>query len=214
MRSDGKIGVSGLDMDGGKRPLSVSAIDKVGRCKLDRECAAPKSTHRTYAKMIGVFFVCAIALALVAAVVHIQAGNDREQTAKSAAPPPPQLLIGFTYAAGGGIVPSCTVTITNLRTMDVNTTTSSADYGYYEFDMQMTTNGWLTGDTIRVEATDAGGTVYGMNESVTSGAFGGFDWIDVTLDTAIPEFPMAIVPIVGMVALVAVASVVRRRGEQ
>jgi hypothetical protein len=51
----------------------------------------------------------------------------------------------------------------------------------------------------------------GWNESVTLPM--GFVAIDVTLNGVIPEFPMMVLPVVGLLAMFIVVSI-RRRGKQ
>ncbi|MBE3042296.1 hypothetical protein IMZ48_06895, partial [Candidatus Bathyarchaeota archaeon] len=87
--------------------------------------------------------------------------------------------------------------------------------GYYEIDLNnplIFPSTYLDGDLINVTAIDRTGTSIGWNESAVPG--GPTMTMDVTLTgTAIPEFPMVIVPVMGMLALFVVVRL-RRRGEE
>jgi hypothetical protein len=174
-----------------------------------------------YAKIVSMLVMCAAATIVVSAIAH--ASVDTEKTAAPAAPSalapgPPYLLWGNTYDALGDPV-ECDITVTNVNTGEINTTNSyivppwPLD-GYYEIDLQnQFPSGVQIGDLINVTATDRSGTTIGWNESAVPG--GGSMNMDVTLTgTAIPEFPMVIVPVTGMLALFAVVALIRRGEEQ
>lgn len=184
----------------------------------------PKNLGSTYARMryakiVSMLVICAAATIVVSAIAH--ASVDTE---KAAAPPIaladlpniPYLLWGYTTDALGNPY-ECYVTITNLRTGEVNTTNSfivppwPLD-GYYEFDLANgPLLGYLVGDMYNVTAVSAVSGTIGWNESAVPG--GGSMWMDVTLtETVIPEFPMVIVPVTGMLALFVVMRL-KRRGE-
>lgn len=126
-----------------------------------------------------------------------------------APPPPPYEIFGFTYADAGKttVLPDCIVNITNTRTGDWNLTFSTADYGFYRFDLWNQTNDWQVGDIINVTAYKD--MAIGWTEAEATG--GAYIWADVCLTAVIPEFPMVVLPVVGMLAVLAVVSFVRRR---
>jgi hypothetical protein len=171
-----------------------------------------------YAKIVSMLVICAAAIVVVSAIAH--ASVDPEKAASPAAPPalapgPPYLLWGSTYDGVGSPV-ECIITVTNLNTGDFNTTNSwQVDPwpldGYYEIDLQnQFTSGVTIGDIINVTAIECNGTAIGWNESAVPG--GGSMSMDVTLTgtVEIPEFPMAILPVTGMLALFAVVRLKRR----
>jgi len=104
----------------------------------------------------------------------------------AAAGPPltPYLLYGYTTDALG-IPYECYVTITNLRTGEVNTTNSfQVDPwpldGYYEFDLANDIIlGYMVGDLYRVDAVSVSGTMAGSTTAAVPG--GGAFPVDVTL---------------------------------
>jgi len=93
-------------------------------------------------------------------------------------PPPPFNVFGQTLDSSGAVVPSCDITIQNLRTGDVVYTTSDADYGYYEYDLNKLPSGYLDGDIIKVTATK--GSLSGSAEGALSKALG-FLYLNVVL---------------------------------
>lgn len=183
----------------------------------------PRSAYARmrYAKIVSMLVICAVATVVVSAIAH--ASVDTEKVAAPAAPalgPPltPYLLWGYTTDALGNPL-ECDITVTNVRTGEVNTTNSyivppwPLD-GYYEIDLaNQFTSGYLDGDLINVTAINGTSIGWiGWNESAVPG--GGSMTMDVTLDGTweIPEFPMVIAPVAGMLALFLVMRL-KRRGE-
>jgi hypothetical protein len=123
-------------------------------------------------------------------------------------PPPPYSVFGYVYDSLGNLAFSASVTVTDVTTGAVWTTITDTEYGYYLVDLESNETGWDMGDTILVEITL--GTDAGFNTGV---AAGGYLQLDVSM-VAIPEFPMVIVPVVGMIAIAAVVSFTRRRDEK
>jgi hypothetical protein len=204
---------------GTTRAVASSEIDliTVSRPKKARSAYA----RMRYAKIVSMLVICAAATIVVSAIAH--ASVDTEKVAAPAAPAPgapgtPYFLTGYTTDALGNPV-ECNITVINLRTLEVNTTNSyivppwPLD-GYYEIDLANSfPSGVQDGDLINVTAIDRTVTTIGWNESAVPG--GGFMSMDVTLTgTAIPEFPMVIVPVTGMLALFAVVALSRRGEEQ
>ena len=136
-------------------------------------------------------------------VVQVKNGNP---------PPFPYTVYGGTFASDGVTpLPFCWVNITDERTGATLYGTQSDNTGAYSVDVSPLVE--QTGDTLTVQATAPGKT--GSNTGVvdTSVPYLG---IDVTLTaTAIPEFTTIVIPIVGMISVLAVASVVssRRKAE-
>ncbi len=134
---------------------------------------------------------------------------------KPSSPPPiPYNVIGYVYESDGvTIVLNAAVTITDTRTGAVWLTTTDAEFGYYVLNLNLNETGWEMGDTIVVDANN--GVQSGTNSGVT-GATGNeaFLLLDVTLTVAIPEFPMVVLPVLGMIGVAAVLSLRTRFDEK
>lgn len=176
----------------------------------------PKSLRSSYsnmrfAKLVSMLVICAAATILVSAIAH--ASVDAARVA-APAPGPPFMLEGLTLDPVGTPY-SCLVTVTNLRTGETNTTVSDALDGYYRIDLQnQFDSGYLVGDLINATAINDTALLIGWNQLPAGG--GGSMWMDITLDgvyNPIPEFPMLIVPVMGVLALFAVVRL-RRKGEE
>lgn len=135
-------------------------------------------------------------------------------------PPTPHTILGFTYD-DDGVTPinGAIVNITNTRTGETtqwNETRPSwdPDANVYSIDLSELPTAWILGDIINVTAWKD--TEIGWNEGpITDNPFA-YDQIDVNLNGTwvppIPEFPMVILPVGGMLVLFAVVSL--RRKEQ
>lgn len=174
------------------------------------------SAARRNAKTASVLLVCAAAIFIISSVAALPVGKAIAEGPSApgveAPPVPPYYAAGYTWDASGTVIlPDCVVNITNVRTGAWNLTTSDGS-GFYIFDIANQLpepGGFLVGDTINVTATKD--LAMGWNESVTQPL--GYVAIDVTLNGVIPEFPMAVLPVVGLLAMFVVASV-WRRGKQ
>jgi chitodextrinase len=105
------------------------------------------------------------------------------ESALSGKAPPgtPHPVFGFTYAADGvTTVPNCDVTIVNVATGEMLTTTSSID-GIYSIDLSELQLGWAVGDTLEVTATAMGGVLIGSSSAPVTDTPAGYDQIDVIL---------------------------------
>jgi len=226
----GKVRPYGSDRKCDSRSNRIDATRAVASSGSDMIATSrPKNPRSTYARMryskiVSMLVICAAATIVVSAIAH--ASFDTEKAAAPAAPPAqdappvtPYLLFGYTMDPLGNPF-ECDITITNLRTLEVNTTNSyivppwPLD-GYYEFDLANgPLLGYVDGDPYNVTAISVSGTLIGWNESAVPG--GGSFPMDVTLNgtVEIPEFPMAIVPVTGTLALFAVVALIRRREEQ
>jgi hypothetical protein len=189
----------------------------------------PMSLRSAYARMrsaktISMLIVCATAILIVSAIVLASVGKENAPLPKTSrdakdnqpvpAPGQPFLVRGIVRDSVGAIVVGADVTITNMRLgvpIAVGTWVSEFD-GYYEYDMGYETSGGvLPGDVMNVVAVK--GTLTGSVDATVPDPAGPYINVDVTVLTAIPEFPTVIVPITGMLALFAVVSL-RRRGEE
>jgi len=165
---------------------------------------------KRYGKALAVIFLVATSAVVVSAL----AMNPGRQVPAgiSDIPAPPNLIIGgFTFDEFSAKLGDCAVTITHVKTGNFTVLYSGASgptLGFYSYKPS-----WediSQGDDIKVTAVK--GVMTG--ESVGYVSSSPNLQIDVTLNVLIPEFPMVIVPVVGMMALIAVVSLRRRGGEQ
>ena len=165
---------------------------------------------RRYVKTVSMLLVfCAATMLVVSALALTEAANAKQ-------PGAPHTVFGYTFAADGvTALNGCIVTITNTRTaesMVFNETHAGWDPGtnIYSVDLtELDEHGWAFGDILNVTAVN--GFDIGWNESAITDTPAGYDQIDVTLNgTVIPEFPMLLLPVGGMIALIAVVSFRRR----
>ena len=106
------------------------------------------------------------------------------------------------------------VTITDNNTGAVWTNVTDDVFGFYTVDLNTQPLNWNASDTIYVYATD--GTYEGSNEGIALGPGNeAYLWLNIAMNSpvGIPEFPMVIMPVIGIVAIAAVVSLKRRRGE-
>jgi hypothetical protein len=163
-----------------------------------------------------ILVMCAAAILIVSALALGAFGTDGTTepgipgSSESRPPGPPYNVIGYVYDAGGSVVPDCNVTIKNTRTG--NSSNDTTDYaGFYIYDLNTIPGDWQDGDLINVSAEDAG--MVGYNES--NAVLGGPGLLmNIHMIYVIPEFPMVLVPIVGMLAIFAVKARFGRRGEE
>jgi hypothetical protein len=122
-------------------------------------------------------------------------------------PPMPYGVWGYVLDASSNPAFLATVTITELATGAVYTTTTDAEWGYYYVNLNDNETGWSMDDSVSVYV------VLGTQEGTGSGVIaGGALQVDVALtDTGIPEFPMVVLPVIGMLVVVAVVNLTRRR---
>jgi len=123
-------------------------------------------------------------------------------------PPPPTNVFGYVWDSDGNPIMGASVTVTDTNTGAVWYLIADIDPGFYMLDLNSNETGWAVGDTIVVEANYGGAT--GTNSSVLSDVY---LELDITLGPAIPEFPMVVLPVLGVIAIAAVASLSRRRTE-
>jgi len=199
------------EADSGRIGLYGSGMSALSQSKNRR----PACARGRYPKRIPpVLLVCAAAIIFVSAIAVAPIGKGQDGAAQlqapgiAAAPPPPYFVIGYTYDAGGVALPNCSVNITDLRTGAYCNTLASDANGFYQYDLNTITGGWTVGDMINVTAQKD--LAIGWNESAATS--GPYLRMDVTLGTVIPEFPTVIVPVAGMLVLIAAVGF-RRRGK-
>lgn len=168
----------------------------------------PAGARRRHAKTISVLVVCAVAGIFISAIALASVGN--ENAAHIQAPGIPHSVIGYIYDPGGAPVDGASVNITNLRTGEYDNTSVTMAGGFYAFDLNDLPSAYEDGDSVSAVAwLDP---LSGDNRTIIT-TVGPYDWLNVTLGTVwIPEFPMVILPISGMLVLFAVVSL-RRRNE-
>jgi len=215
MDNKAKNGLNGLDTSSSSCSRNVKMRPAVGsymdHAKGVSRPKNPKSAHLSgrHSKTIVLLIMFAAAIVIVSGVALAPVGKEKtsQPADSSAAPGPPYPVAGYTYDALGAILPSCELNITDLDTGEYNNTIVSGLNGYYAVNLGSFA-AWNDGDIIKVTAVN--GALVGENQSAVAGSY---LRLDVTLDVPIPEFPMVIVPVMGMMALVAVMSL-RRRGEE
>jgi len=180
----------------------------------------PKRLRSTYARMryakiVSMLVICAAAIAVVSAVAYASVSSEKARALDLL---PPYMWQGFITDTVGNPNYNCTVTITNVRTGESNITWSDPFDGYYGMDIQHALpSAFLPGDLINVTAINETADLIGWTEQAVPTPPGGSFWGgDVVLDgtySAIPEFPMVIVPVMGMMILF-VAVGLRRKGRE
>lgn len=212
----------GLD-DSGGRTKSHGGGDRHQSSGIDRAREARASIvsrpRMSRARLASALIVCVAAIVIVSAMALASVGKGSAtlpKTSRSAedaqpAPGTPFLVFGIVYDSLGNPVAGATVVITNENTTEFVTLTSEFD-GYFESDMQAsTTTGCVPNNTMNVTATY--GTQIGWINATIPDPAGPYLSMDVTIyeSSVIPEFPMVVMPIVGIMVLFTAASLRRRR---
>lgn len=227
MNGAGRIGLSG---DGSKPYPGNGRAKEIGRygdakSALPRPRKARMSRERRGSVSVSALIVCAAAILVFSSIAFASVGKGNaaddqtsllvsqpppSQLAQSRQPLPPELVQGMVFEADGVTgVPDCLVNVTNTRTGDWNWTYTDPVWGWYEYDMNFFATGWLEGDLINVTAMSNSSTV-GWNEGVIT-SNPALTLEIVLTGTLVPEFPMAVVPVLGLMALFATVSLVRRK---
>lgn len=225
MNRSNEIGLYGIGMNGESRPrkarsnrslsASLGVRSRLRRFRLE-------SAMKRYSKTIAMLIVCVAAIIVISAIASVPMGKVKasnpgpEDAADGAsvldrAPVTPYFLAGYTYDAFGVALPDCLLNITNLRTGAWNLTTSSAT-GFYTQNLHYMAGDFLEGDLINVTATKD--LAIGWNESAVPTPMGSYMPMHVTLSYEIPEFPMVIMPVGGIMLVLFAAVSARRRGEK
>lgn len=215
----------GIDTNDGPRSRKMETTRLVGSIESGKHVNSRLKnlgsirTRRRYVKAFSMLLVlCAAAMVVVSALALTEASQATISIKDKQPPPTPHTIYGFSWAADG-VTPmvGSIVVVTNTRTGEF-TTWNETHEGWdptsniYSIDLSEMPTAWVVGDLINVTSTN--GASIGWNESVVTDNPFGFDQIDVTLDgTPIPEFPMLILPVGGIIALFAVVSL-RRKGKE
>ncbi len=211
MNSRGKY-EHGIDTNGGSRSRKMRMTRLVGPIESGKDVNSRlKSLGSAHARSGYVKTVSMLLVVCAAAIVVISAVALTEASQGTKAPPgTPHPVFGYTFDSDGTTaLPGCDVVITDMTSMEQIITTSDPTLGIYSVDLSSLTLGWTVGDILNVTATK--GTQIGWSEAPITDTPSGYDQIDVTLNgTAIPEFPMLILPVGGMIALFAVVSLKRK----
>jgi len=167
-----------------------------------------------YAKIVSMLVICATAIAIVSAITYASVSSEKARALDLL---PPYMLEGLITDTVGSSY-NCTVTVTNVRTGESNITWSDPIDGYYRMDIQHALpSAFLAGDPINVTAINVTADLIGWNDRLVPTPPGGSMWLDVTLNgtySAIPEFPMVIVPVMGMMILFVAVGLTRKGKEQ
>lgn len=130
-----------------------------------------------------------------------------------ALPPPPYSVWGYVTDAALNPIYGATATVVDLRTGAVWTYTDVDLLGFYSVDLNSNATGWAAGDTINV--TLVKDTLIGWNEGIAlSPGNEAYLELDAELSVAIPEFSTVVLPVVGIVVLVALLGLKSRRDER
>jgi len=177
-----------------------------------------RRNRRTTPKNAGIRAVVVSGIVAIAAAVILVAAmalvysSDHASTRQdiptgTLAPLPPFFLVGFTYDQGGAILGGCAINITDVTTGAWNNTTvSDISTGYYICDINNGLAGGVAGSQV-INVTAVNGALSGANETTLPSVLPAFVQMDITLTlVVIPEFGSYMVPIVGMIGLVAVIS--------
>lgn len=217
----GKVGTNGLTKSSNaNRAFELYARSRKG---ISRSLVLRSSSaKRQRARAIGLAMVFAAAVAIISASALIPVGAQTPLSEKILARPPglPFTVFGFCWDGVDNttVLAGVTVTVKNVNTSESDVYVTAAD-GYFAVDVSTVNPNFPTGslvnDTINVTAVL--GTKIGWSQAkIIDLDNPPVMWQDVTLNegVAIPEFPMIIVPVLGMAALVAVVSIRRGRSEQ
>lgn len=211
----------GLDGNGASRSSRSRGVDMPrvavsshgsGMSVISRSMSCePAGSRRRHTRALSVLAVCVVAGIIISALALVSVGY--QNAAHVQAPGAPHTVRGYITDVGGVTrVGGANVNITNLRTGAWNNATVSAGNGYYNYDLSGLAGSWDIDDPIRAVAWSTSLSLGGENVTILTGVGPG-EWLNVTLGTVIeiPEFPMVILPISGMLVLFAVVSLRRRR---
>lgn len=194
--------------------------DRIGRSLYTKPTGrSPAPARRRNVRISALLAFTAVAVIVASAALLPNGGEPTDpaipgRSSDLGAPPLPYYIYGWTNDSGGVPVPFSTVTITNVDLGGEAVVTSQAD-GRYMYNLANMAVGepaeyYENGDLIRVEAED--GSLSGMSEGYVV-LPGQFTVINVTLDTVIPEFPMVIAPVAGILAMFIIVRSRRRNTE-
>jgi len=219
MNGNSKIGLDGNGVSRNSRsrgidvPRATASSHGSGMSMISRSMSCePAGARRRHTKTLSVFAICVIVGIIVSAFALVSVGYRNAAQSKDLELP--HGVRGYVYDTDGVTkVAGASVNVTNVNTGASNNVTVSDSNGYYNFDLNTLSGGWNIGDQVRAVAWL--GTVSGENETILTGV-GPSEWLNVTMGTVIviPEFPMVLLPISGMLVLFAVVSLRRRNEDQ
>lgn len=217
MNGNSRIGLDGSGASRSSRsrgvdmPRAAVSSHGSGMSVISRSMSCePAGARRRHTRTLSVFAVCVVAGIIISAIALVSVGY--QNAAHVQAPGQPHSVRGYICDVDGVTrVAGANVNITNLRTGSWNNATVSAGNGYYNYDLNGLSGSWDVDDTIRAVAWSTSLSLDGENFTVLTGVGSG-EWLNVTLGTVIviPEFPMVLLPISGMLVLFAVVSLRRR----
>lgn len=124
-------------------------------------------------------------------------------------PPPPLLIYGWVYYMGTP-VDGATVTLTNQNTGETTDPYVTGSDGFYMLQVADLPSGYSAGDVLVVTADKSSEMLTGSGSYTITGTEPGYAQLDINM-VLIPEFPTLIIPVVGMVAVVATVRLARGR---
>jgi len=210
-------GRNGVGGDGNSpRPGWMHAVAVIGSSG-DATGAGPRPRRQRMLRAgrrsvrISAFLVCAAAILIVFSMAMAPLGKgsgDRSATLDNRQPLPPHQVQGYIYQADGVTpVGNCVVNITNKNTGAWNLTITDPDYGWYEHNMNFFDGSAADGDIVNVTAEKDG--AIGWVEGIVTPA--PLNMNVLLTGTVIPEFPLVIAPVLGLMALFAVVNLKRRK---
>lgn len=124
-------------------------------------------------------------------------------------PLPPLLIFGYVYYMGTPVA-GATVTLTNQNTSETSDPYITGSDGLYMLQLADLPSGYSPGNVIVVTAEKASEMLIGSGSYTVTGTEPGYAQLDINM-VLIPEFPTLIIPVVGMVAVVAAVRLVRAK---
>ena len=213
MRRDSSTGMEGSGTSVGYRPGYYGS----GIKSRPHTRSGPTMAYRVRrrAKPIGMFLVLAavaVMIASVAPALMSHAVANVPAKVEQGPPPPPYNVFGYVTDSVGTLMLNATVVVLDVNTSIYWNTTTDLEFGFYMVDLNSYWPAvtWNSGDIINVTVDN--GALIGWNESAVDG-LAAYLQLDVVLNATIPEFPMVIMPVIGLVAIAAVVSLKRRRNE-
>ena len=181
----------------------------------------PAPAGRRWSRRAHLPIACAVAAFIVSGAFLLSPGVGTELPAAFTGSPVlgdiqnPYNIMGYTNDSMGVPIIGCTVTVTNVDNGGSIEAMVTGDGRYMANLANMNGAGYYyaDGDEILVEAVkdDLSGEATGYVDLTDDNSI---TFIHVTLGTVIPEFPMVILPVGGMLALFAVVHFRHRKAEE
>jgi hypothetical protein len=170
---------------------------------------------RSNSRKVSMLLVCAAAIIIFSGIALASLGAEKTARPLAPIPQPPFIVYGHVTNSIGTLMPNIVVTVTDVTTGDSATTVTDdgtlGDLGGYTYDISDFLIDYAPGDTIFVNATGPGATAGSNTGTIGSNPYLG---LDITLTAGIPEFTAIVIPIVGMISIIAVARVASSRKEE